>query len=68
MKAKPMTNHGTGAIEGHAIECPACGHRHLFNSRDSVLAKRGGPSWSFNGDLERPTFDPSMLVFQEIRG
>lgn len=33
------------------IECPACGCGHGFDSR-----------WSFNGDYEKPTFSPSMLV------
>lgn len=23
----------------------------------------GGPGWSFNGDLDRPTFSPSILVY-----
>jgi Family of unknown function (DUF6527) len=41
------------------IECPACGYGHPF----SVGAKNeSGAQWSFNGDLEKPTFRPSMLV------
>lgn len=35
----------------HYIECPACGYGHGFDAR-----------WSFNGDYEKPTFRPSMLV------
>ncbi len=33
------------------FHCPACGFAH-------------GPddSWTFNGDVERPTFSPSLLV------
>jgi hypothetical protein len=34
----------------YVIECPACGHAHMFDSR-----------WIFNGDFEKPTFSPSML-------
>lgn len=32
--------------------CPGCGNCHAF-----------GHTWTFNGDLERPTFTPSLLVF-----
>lgn len=37
---------------GHhpAVWCPACDTHHLFDSR-----------WKFNGDMEKPTFTPSML-------
>lgn len=34
-----------------AIECPACGCLHIFDQR-----------WTFNGDMNKPTFSPSMLV------
>jgi len=33
------------------IMCPACKYPHLFNS-----------GWTFNGNYEKPTFTPSMLV------
>lgn len=33
------------------IQCPGCDCIHAFDER-----------WSFNGDLERPTFMPSLLV------
>lgn len=36
---------------GHMIHCPACGNGHLFDSR-----------WTFNGNMEKPTFRASMLV------
>lgn len=37
---------------GWLIECPACGNYHKFSP----------DRWAFNGDLERPTFSPSMLI------
>lgn len=40
-----------GEHGGYLIMCPACGYGHLFDQR-----------WTFNGDYERPTFQPSMLV------
>ncbi|MCR9260762.1 MAG: DUF6527 family protein [Pseudomonadaceae bacterium] len=33
------------------IECPACTTWHEFDSR-----------WTFNGDVEKPTFSPSLRV------
>jgi hypothetical protein len=35
---------------GWIFECPGCGLAHVLNR-----------SWSFNGDLARPTFLPSFL-------
>jgi len=40
----------------HAIHCPGCKNVHLFNCEE-----RG---WKFNGDYDKPTFTPSMLVNQ----
>ncbi|MER9829152.1 DUF6527 family protein [Mesorhizobium sp. M0134] len=31
--------------------CPGCNEAHVV-----------GPSWTFNGDFDRPTFSPSVLV------
>ena len=33
------------------FHCPGCKYDHSFDSR-----------WSFNGDFEKPTFAPSLLV------
>ena len=46
---------------GPMIMCPACKHGHLFNQKG--LVPDGAPSWEFNGDGDKPTFSPSMLVF-----
>ena len=42
---------------GIAFWCTACGSYHQVN-----LVKGEGPVWSFNGDYNRPTFSPSVLV------
>ncbi len=39
---------------GWMIRCPAC------NWHEFPKVGRPGASWTFNGDLERPTFSPSM--------
>lgn len=40
----------------YIFQCPACGDNHSFTV----------PRWSFNGDMERPTFLPSL--FYQSRG
>ncbi len=42
-----------GVVVGHMIMCPGCKCGHFFDQR-----------WHFSGDLEKPTFDASMLVNQ----
>lgn len=50
MKAVPATNQD-GKVISYMIECPGCGMCHAFDER-----------WQFNGNLESPTFSPSMLA------
>jgi hypothetical protein len=38
-------------IGGYIFYCPGCKEDHLFTI----------DRWTFNGDLERPTFTPSLL-------
>lgn len=65
-RAIPLTN-PDGEVQGHAIECPACRGLHLFNKHDTPAPS--GASWDFNGDVDRPTFSPSMLAtFPANRG
>ena len=41
----------TGApIDGYLFMCPACECMHQFKV----------PQWTFNGDMEKPTFNPSL--------
>ncbi len=40
------------------INCPGCEETHSLNTDP----KSGKPCWKFNGDMERPTFSPSILV------
>ena len=39
-----------GKHMGYTIHCPACKHAHLLDSR-----------WTFNNNLDKPTFRPSLL-------
>ena len=51
-----------GELRGYIIACPGCGMHHAFYTE---LAMTNGARWTFNGDLERPTFSPSMLCWWE---
>lgn len=41
------------------FECPAC---RIGHSPHTQRGPEGGPRWTFNGDVEKPTFAPSLLV------
>jgi len=56
-------------MEAYIFECPGCGMDHMIpvNYTDEyrkscVAAGRSTPQWTFNGDLDKPTFGPSLLV------
>ena len=51
MKLKPLSG---GTVEGFSFYCPGCQHSHVFYTTGPV-------SWSFNGNLESPSFQPSLL-------
>ena len=59
---QPCTNGATYAW----FVCPGCGENHA-----PVVARKpgapAGPTWGWNGDVERPTFTPSILVHSTVR-
>jgi len=42
---------GKPELYGHAIFCPGCNEVHVLDTR-----------WTFNGNYDAPTFQPSLLV------
>lgn len=44
------------------IFCPGCKCGHWFKTDG------GSPSWQFNGDMHRPTINPSLLVRHSANG
>lgn len=56
-----------GSLYGHMIRCPACTKfaegKEYWDGLHFLHAYEGGRGWSFNGDLEKPTFSPSLLVY-----
>ena len=53
MKVQPKVDDG-GVIVGYVFHCPGCEHGHIFYVSGSVV-------WDFDGNLECPTFSPSLL-------
>lgn len=48
--------------EEYWFECPGgCGSHRIIVKWGSKSGRKG-PEWSFNGNLECPTFQPSLLV------
>jgi hypothetical protein len=56
------TNNGTIVI-GYMFLCPGCDEVHIiYTNRDWCNEQPSGrPCWGFNGDVNRPTFSPSLL-------
>lgn len=48
-----------GQIKGYLFYCPGCKYEHYVTVKPHENAL--GASWDFNGDLENPTFQPSIL-------
>jgi hypothetical protein len=54
MRLKPV-NDRDGRLVAYSFYCPGCEHSHVY------FLKIGEKVWDFNGDLESPTFTPSLL-------
>ena len=46
-----------GDRKGVQFWCPGCKHSHLV-----YIDGGGKPSWSWNGDVNKPTFKPSVVI------
>lgn len=60
MKLKRLVD-ANGTVLGYRFWCPGCEDTHLY-----YVAPYSHP-WNFNGDLEKPTFTPSLLVHPHRR-
>ncbi len=45
------------ATDGYSHWCPGCEEMHSI-----TVDRVGGTNWTFNGNLERPTFSPSVRI------
>lgn len=56
-------------MEAYVFDCPGCKMQHMpvvgyeasYKER-TLTAGRGAPQWGFNGDINSPTFTPSLLI------
>lgn len=48
---------------GYIHYCPGCNSTHHFVTDSSS----GGPVWGFDGNIELPTFTPSMRVYDPAK-
>jgi len=44
---------------GYSHWCPGCEHMHIILTSEP---QESGARWSFNGNVEKPTFTPSVLI------
>lgn len=58
MKVKRWT--GSNGEVGYSFRCPGCAE--VRYEVHSIRTEGEGAKWGFNGDLERPTFTPSIFV------
>jgi hypothetical protein len=49
-----------GVVVGYMFDCPGCGMAHALHIHP--FKNDNGASWRWNGDMEKPTFSPSILV------
>lgn len=42
------------------FHCPGCDHPHAYRIKASPTPPHE-PVWEFNGDVDKPTFSPSLL-------
>jgi hypothetical protein len=66
VRAKLVTD-VEGRFYGVRINCPGCGDKHIVTAPAPAGYTESphyanSPRWTWNGDLERPTFSPSLLV------
>lgn len=61
-KLEAVNHYGTDELYGYEFMCPGCNDYHMpvVNNKQP-----GGPQWTFNGDLNSPTFSPSLLMQRE---
>lgn len=48
-------------VEYYSFYCPGCKHQHVYTICND------GSQWSFNGNMESPSFTPSLLNRMEVK-
>jgi hypothetical protein len=60
MKLQPQVNQ-SGEVVGYCHWCEACESMHCFRIEHPFNAN--GPTWKFDGNMDSPSFHPSMRLF-----
>ena len=55
-KHQAVDKDGNRIYDTYWFWCPGCDEAHMY-----VVGNKNGTSWTFNDDLEKPTFAPSLL-------
>jgi hypothetical protein len=62
VKVKGLTDREGGPTLMYIFWCPACEKPHPYRTARAETEGPNYPVWGFNGDREKPTFTPSLLV------
>jgi pyruvate/2-oxoacid:ferredoxin oxidoreductase beta subunit len=60
VKLKAFTLIAGGPVAGYRHWCPGCGMNHVIYT--VATAQPNGHFWRFNGNMEAPTFEPSINI------
>ena len=52
----PVHRFSTDELVGYKVLCPGCKRRHFY----MIQEFDGHPFWDYSGDMEKPTFTPSL--------
>ena len=72
-KLSRLTSHSEPKKElGFSFYCPGCANYHVFYTKphkggkykDGKWTAADGPVWKFDGNMESPTFTPSLLIYE----
>lgn len=59
-KLRSVSFDAAGTKTGVSFWCPGCARAH------SVCTTGGNPAWCWDGDVDRPTLSPSVLVWSQL--
>ena len=46
---------------GFDVRCPGCKYDHRIMVNYGIQSEKQEPKWTFNNNLDKPTFSPSLL-------
>jgi hypothetical protein len=55
-----VREHTDGGFTQWDFKCPGCGHNHVFVTAGPSTSPHN-QRWQFNGNVDKPTFTPSLL-------